>query len=161
MYVILVIGFTHVLARTFLPRWVPPITAAASIISGLKSEGSGGREEAKGGEWIWENAGGEFGLSADWVRAVSNSDEESVLTPWCTTPSNQNITQAILQGRREVKQNDAVATCLRTKDYGRYLPEWVAYHWVVGINRIHVYDDDSIDGTEKVCAAKVPIHCRK
>ncbi|CAN0355807.1 unnamed protein product, partial [Hapterophycus canaliculatus] len=40
-----------------------------------------------------------------------------------------------------------VAACLRTKDYGRFLPEWVAYHYAIGVDEVSIYDDDSIDET--------------
>lgn len=40
-----------------------------------------------------------------------------------------------------------VAICVRTKDYGRFLPEWIAYHYVIGVDEIVIYDDMSTDGT--------------
>lgn len=43
-----------------------------------------------------------------------------------------------------------VAVCVRTKDSGRFLPEWIAYHYALGVNEISVYDDDSIDDTKQV-----------
>jgi hypothetical protein len=33
------------------------------------------------------------------------------------------------------------------KDEARYLPEWVAYHLAIGIDRIFLYDNDSTDST--------------
>lgn len=33
------------------------------------------------------------------------------------------------------------------KDEARYLPEWVAYHLAIGIDRIFIYDNDSTDST--------------
>ncbi|CAN0397293.1 unnamed protein product, partial [Scytosiphon promiscuus] len=38
-----------------------------------------------------------------------------------------------------------VAACLRTKDYGRYLPEWLAFHYSIGVDEVSIYDDDSLD----------------
>lgn len=43
-----------------------------------------------------------------------------------------------------------VASCLRTQDNGRYLPEWVAYHWALGVDEFVVLDDDSLDDTREV-----------
>lgn len=43
-----------------------------------------------------------------------------------------------------------MASCVRTKDFGRFLPEWIAYHYAAGIDEIQVYDDDSVDGTEEI-----------
>lgn len=40
-----------------------------------------------------------------------------------------------------------VAACLRTKDYGRFLPEWLAFHYAIGVDEVSLYDDDSSDGT--------------
>lgn len=33
---------------------------------------------------------------------------------------------------------------------GRYLPEWIAYHWALGVDEFMVYDDESIDDTREV-----------
>lgn len=43
-----------------------------------------------------------------------------------------------------------MAACVRTKDFGRFLPEWIAYHYAIGVDKIAVYDDDSADGTPEV-----------
>lgn len=43
-----------------------------------------------------------------------------------------------------------VALCVRTKDFGRYLPEWIAYHYVIGVDEIVVYDDNSADNTREL-----------
>lgn len=40
--------------------------------------------------------------------------------------------------------------CVRSKDYGRFLPEWVAFHYAVGVDEMMIYDDDSIDSTREV-----------
>lgn len=37
-----------------------------------------------------------------------------------------------------------------TKDFGRFLPEWVAYHYAIGVDEIAVYDDDSVDDTNNI-----------
>lgn len=31
-----------------------------------------------------------------------------------------------------------VAACVRTKDFGRFLPEWIAYHYATGVDEIQV-----------------------
>lgn len=33
---------------------------------------------------------------------------------------------------------------------GRYLPEWVVYHWALGVDEFMVFDDDSVDDTLQV-----------
>lgn len=43
-----------------------------------------------------------------------------------------------------------MAACLRTKDYGRFLPEWLAFHYAIGVDEVSVYDDDSMDGTVEI-----------
>ncbi|CAM9858714.1 unnamed protein product [Ectocarpus fasciculatus] len=43
-----------------------------------------------------------------------------------------------------------VAVCLRTKDYGRFLPEWVAFHYAIGVDEVSIYDDNSVDSTSEV-----------
>ncbi|CBJ32491.1 glycosyltransferase [Ectocarpus siliculosus] len=43
-----------------------------------------------------------------------------------------------------------VAICLRTKDFARFLPEWIAFHYALGVDEIFIYDDDSTDNTEEV-----------
>lgn len=43
-----------------------------------------------------------------------------------------------------------IASCVRTKDTGRYLPEWIAYHWAIGVDEFAVFDDESIDDTREV-----------
>ena len=43
-----------------------------------------------------------------------------------------------------------VAVCVRTKDFGRFLPEWIAYHYAIGVDEITIYDDDSVDKTKEV-----------
>lgn len=43
-----------------------------------------------------------------------------------------------------------VAICVRTKDFGRFLPEWVAFHYAIGVDEISIYDDDSVDNTVEV-----------
>lgn len=46
-----------------------------------------------------------------------------------------------------------VVSCTRTKDRGRYLPEWVAYHWALGVDVMDIFDDDSVDDTREASAA--------
>lgn len=43
-----------------------------------------------------------------------------------------------------------MAVCLRTKDFARFLPEWIAFHYALGVDEIMIYDDDSTDNTEEV-----------
>ena len=43
-----------------------------------------------------------------------------------------------------------LAAMIRVKDEGRFLPEWLAYHWTIGIEHIFVYDNNSSDNTEMI-----------
>lgn len=43
-----------------------------------------------------------------------------------------------------------MAICVRTKDFARFLPEWIAFHYALGVDEIGVYDDDSMDNTREV-----------
>lgn len=43
-----------------------------------------------------------------------------------------------------------MAACVRTKDAGRFLPEWIAYHQAIGVDELTLYDDDSVDETKEV-----------
>ena len=43
-----------------------------------------------------------------------------------------------------------MAACVRTKDFGRFLPEWIAYHYAIGVDEMAIYDDDSVDNTKQV-----------
>lgn len=43
-----------------------------------------------------------------------------------------------------------VASCVRTKDFARFLPEWIAFHYVTGVDEFSVYDDNSADNTSAV-----------
>ena len=43
-----------------------------------------------------------------------------------------------------------VAACVRTKDFGRFLPEWIAYHYAIGVDEIVIYDDNSVDNTVEI-----------
>lgn len=49
--------------------------------------------------------------------------------------------------RAEFRQPVKVAVCLRTKDYARFLPEWLAFHYAVGVDEVSIYDDESADNT--------------
>ena len=43
-----------------------------------------------------------------------------------------------------------VAACVRTMDFARFLPEWIAFHYVMGIDEFSFYDNDSADNTTAV-----------
>lgn len=45
---------------------------------------------------------------------------------------------------------EKVAVCVRTKDAGRFLPEWIAYHHSIGVDELTLYDDNSVDKTRQV-----------
>lgn len=43
-----------------------------------------------------------------------------------------------------------VAACIRTKDFARFLPEWIAFHYAIGVDEVSVYDDFSSTNTSEV-----------
>ncbi|CAM9367557.1 unnamed protein product [Choristocarpus tenellus] len=102
-----------------------------------------------------------FGWGGDWVHELSvfanvmfregvRGLQEVISPPWCQTSENQSLVDYILERRQNVDPLNRVAACVRTKNMARYLPEWVAYHWVAGIDEFMVYDDHSTDGTRQV-----------
>eukprot|EP00903_Cladosiphon_okamuranus_P007792 g7541.t1 len=108
---------------------------------------------------LWKGAGGVFGLSADWQEVLSLPDEGeggpearhmSLRGEACMTDEKRSEVQAILDKRRTDPSNKNVAVCVRTKDYGRFLPEWIAFHYAAGVDEITVFDDDSVDNTKEI-----------
>eukprot|EP00903_Cladosiphon_okamuranus_P007790 g7539.t1 len=108
---------------------------------------------------LWKGAGGVFGLSADWQEAISLPDQGevgpearhmSLRGEACMTEEKRFEVQAILDKRRTAPSTKNVAVCVRTKDYGRFLPEWIAFHYAAGVDDITVYDDDSLDNTKEI-----------
>ncbi|CAM9129242.1 unnamed protein product, partial [Discosporangium mesarthrocarpum] len=93
-----------------------------------------------------------FGWSLDWVHGISMfvDRKEVINPPWCMTPENRSVVDYLLERRLNVDPSNRVAACLRTKNMGRYLPQWAAYHWVAGIDEFMVYDDHSEDDTRQV-----------
>ncbi|CAM9223281.1 unnamed protein product [Hapterophycus canaliculatus] len=96
-----------------------------------------------------QGADGRFGMDADWRFAIQeeNSDGGLGVKGWrgeaCTTQEQRREARDILEKRR-------VVACLRTKDYGRFLPEWLAYHYAIGVDEVSIYDDDSTDSTSEI-----------
>ncbi|CAM9845951.1 unnamed protein product [Ectocarpus sp. 6 AP-2014] len=86
----------------------------------------------------WKGGGGPFGLDGDWRNALQEDGgdgaENGLRGEACMTHDK----------RKEV------AVCLRTKDYGRFLPEWVAFHYAIGVDEVSIYDDNSADQTSAV-----------
>ena len=67
----------------------------------------------------------------------------------------QNAAVAIKSGRRTARTRSArpevfLAAMVRVKDEGRFLPEWIAYHQELGVEKFFVYDNGSTDGTASV-----------
>lgn len=54
-----------------------------------------------------------------------------------------------------------VVACARTRDRGRFLPEWVTYHWAMGVDEIAIYDDGSVDDTREVWYVDTYAHTYK
>lgn len=107
--------------------------------------------QATNAPWEWENAGGEFGLSADWQKAVLlPGSGEDIRGERCLSDENQEQVRQILARRDRTAATEKVAACVRTKDRGRYMSEWIAYHYALGVDDIYIYDDDSVDGTPDI-----------
>ena len=100
------------------------------------------------------NAGGRYGLSSDWREAVSttgaNGGPATIRAEECAAEGKQELVREILDRRRRAPPDGRVAACVRTKDFGRFLPEWLAFHYAVGVDEFVVNDDDSVDGTREV-----------
>ena len=116
------------------------------------SEGVGSNPD--GTPWLWVNAGGRYGLSCDWREAVStpgaNGGPATIRAEECAAEEKQELVREILDRRRRAPPDGRVAACVRTKDFGRFLPEWLAFHYAVGVDEFVVNDDDSVDGTREV-----------
>ena len=46
----------------------------------------------------------------------------------------------------------SLALCVIIRDESHYIAEWIAFHRLVGVAHFFVYDDSSVDGTQKVIA---------
>eukprot|EP00903_Cladosiphon_okamuranus_P020329 g18652.t1 len=124
------------------------------------SQDAGGFDNSRKG------AGGEFGLSADWREAIQEKNGSAVGggggdsggdSGWgglrgeaCMTSAKREEVREVLEKRRLTPHRKKVAVCLRTKDYARFLPEWLAFHFAVGVDEVSIYDDDSADNTTAV-----------
>ncbi|CAM9299935.1 unnamed protein product, partial [Hapterophycus canaliculatus] len=104
---------------------------------------------------------GPFGWGTDWVAGVAipaleEGHAEDVIEPgWCQdSAGNQTFVEDVMKRRRKERgagaSSERVVACTRTQDRGRYLPEWVAYHWAMGVDEIDIYDDGSVDDTREV-----------
>ena len=49
---------------------------------------------------------------------------------------------------------DKLAIVAIAKNESDYIREWVAYHKVIGVERIYLYDNDSTDGTKEEIQAE-------
>ncbi|CAN0164374.1 unnamed protein product [Scytosiphon promiscuus] len=142
---------------------------AAGDTDGYSGGGGGGGGSTKSTErgdpadgYEWKGAGGEFGLSADWREALSMPDGDgggdhglgadggSLRGAACMTDEKRAEVGRILEKRGRTAATNKVAICVRTKDFARFLPEWIAFHYALGVDEIGVYDDDSVDNTKEV-----------
>ncbi|CAN0149144.1 unnamed protein product, partial [Scytosiphon promiscuus] len=105
----------------------------------------------------WQGGDGKFGLGSDWRFSIQqeNSDGGLSVEDWrgeaCITQEKQREVREILEKRRVIPAGQKkVAACLRTKDFGRFLPEWLAYHYAIGVDEVSVYDDNSVDNTSEI-----------
>ncbi|CAM9190329.1 unnamed protein product [Pylaiella littoralis] len=95
-----------------------------------------------------EGLGGEFGLFSDWRLALRERGD--LRGEGCMTEGRRGEVREVLEKRRATPHRKKVAMCVRTKDFARYLPEWIAFHYAVGVDEISLYDDDSADNTTEV-----------
>ncbi|CAM9477808.1 unnamed protein product, partial [Ectocarpus sp. 8 AP-2014] len=104
---------------------------------------------------------GPFGWGTDWVAGVGTPaaggrHAEDIIEPAScySSAGDRGFTDDVMSRRVKRHQNadasDRVVSCTRTKDRGRYLPEWVAYHWAMGVDEMNIFDDDSVDDTREV-----------
>lgn len=98
--------------------------------------------------------GGPFGLLADWHKAVlmpgPDGRSASLRGDKCRSPEMQAEVQDILRKAKATPKGNKVAICVRSKDSGRFLPEWIAFHYAVGVDEIVLFDDDSVDNTKEI-----------
>lgn len=45
---------------------------------------------------------------------------------------------------------DYLAICAIMKNEGRYIPEWIEFHRLVGVERFYLYDNDSTDNSREI-----------
>eukprot|EP00752_Nemacystus_decipiens_P008848 g7896.t1 len=110
---------------------------------------------------------GPFGWGTDWIAGVgipvvpavpalpdvpAQPGEDMIEPPWCQgSAGNRSFIDSVMERRANRADSfERVVSCTRTKDRGRYLPEWVAYHWALGVDMMDIYDDDSVDDTREV-----------
>ncbi|CAM9189158.1 unnamed protein product [Pylaiella littoralis] len=96
----------------------------------------------------WKGAGGQFGLRSDWRLAIQEGGD--LRGEACMAEDKREEVREILEKRIATPDRKKVAVCLRTKDYARFLPEWIAFHYAIGVDEISLYDDDSADNTTEV-----------
>ncbi|CAN0160707.1 unnamed protein product [Ascophyllum nodosum] len=136
------------------PRIDPALEVGQNHTGALQPGSEGVGSNPDGTPWLWVNAGGRYGLSCDWREAVStpgaNGGPATIRAEECAAEEKQELVREILDRRRRAPPDGRVAACVRTKDFGRFLPEWLAFHYAVGVDEFVVNDDDSVDGTREV-----------
>ncbi|CAM9694352.1 unnamed protein product [Ectocarpus fasciculatus] len=99
-------------------------------------------------------AGGKYGLSSDWREAAmmpgARGGDATMRGDVCMEDAKQRQVREILERRSNTPGTSKVAACVRTKDFGRFLPEWIAYHYAIGVDEMTIFDDDSIDDTVEI-----------
>ncbi|CAN0142574.1 unnamed protein product [Ectocarpus sp. 12 AP-2014] len=102
----------------------------------------------------WTGAGGKFGLTSDWREAAmmpgARGGEATMRGDNCMGNAKQRQVREILERRANTPGTSKVAACVRTKDFGRFLPEWIAYHYAIGVDEMTIYDDESNDDTVEI-----------
>lgn len=78
--------------------------------------------DAGGDPWLWANAGGAFGLSGDWRKALSTVESGKGLRgEHCSTSEEQEKVERILQRRRKTPPTEKVLQCLSQLDHWVFL----------------------------------------
>jgi len=50
----------------------------------------------------------------------------------------------------KAKRPHFLSVCTITKDEGRYFPEFIEYHKMLGVDKFYIYDNESSDGTAEI-----------
>ncbi|WIA14794.1 hypothetical protein OEZ85_003278 [Tetradesmus obliquus] len=82
--------------------------------------------------------------------AAATTRNSSSATPGSATPGPAQQQQQQQQQHGNVTAQGVVCTVLRNE--ARYIPEWVAFHLIMGATKVVIYDDNSTDGIQEAAA---------
>ena len=67
----------------------------------------------------------------------------------------RSLTQSLEEFQNGGKIRYEMAACLRFKDVARYLPEWLEFHSMVGVEHFYLYNNNSTDNYQEALAPYV------